>query len=147
MATGISLSKALQIANGRTSILYALISIGVLGFFLVSTNSRAETGTPSATYNSESSEKDSVHTSAVHSYESEALRANDALLITEVKRALADDGVTAHRAVVVDCDHGTIVLGGIVGSPADAQHAARISGEVDGVVAVKNELKWPKDWE
>ena len=97
-------------------------------------------------FNFESSKRDSVDTSAVHNYESQALRANDALLITEVKKALADDGVTAYRAVVVDCDHGTILLSGVVGSPADARHAARVAGEVDGVVAVKNELKWPQHW-
>jgi hyperosmotically inducible periplasmic protein len=90
-----------------------------------------------------STEQDSVHSSTIHNYQSEADRANDALLITEVKAALADDGVTADRAVVVDCDHGTISLNGVVGSFADAQRAAAITRNVDGVVAVRNELKWP----
>jgi osmotically-inducible protein OsmY len=98
---------------------------------------------PVATYNFNSSEKDSVHVSTVHNYESEADRANDALLITEVKKALADDGVTANRAVVVDCDHGTVSLDGIVGSAADARRAATVARNVEGVVAVKNNLKWP----
>jgi osmotically-inducible protein OsmY len=99
---------------------------------------------PSGTYSYKSSELDSVHTSSVHNYASEADRANDALLITEVKKALDDDGVTAYRAVVVDCDHGTIVLNGVVGSSAAAQHAAAVARDVDGVVAVKNELRWPR---
>jgi osmotically-inducible protein OsmY len=64
------------------------------------------------------------------------------LLITEVKRALADVGVTAYRAGVVDCDHRTILLNGIIGSSADAQRAATIARDVDGVIAVKNNLKW-----
>ena len=147
MPTGISLSKALKVAYHRASALPGLMTTALIGCILVSASSLAEAGTPSTTFNFESSERDSVDTSAVHNYESQALRANDALLITEVKKALADDGVTAYRAVVVDCDHGTILLSGIVGSPADARHAARVAGEVDGVVAVKNELKWPQHWE
>ena len=63
---------------------------------------------------------DAVVESTLHNYQSEADRANDALLITEVKHALANDGVTAHRAVVVDCDQGTVLLSGIVGSSEDA---------------------------
>ena len=84
-----------------------------------------------------------MHTSTIHNYQSEAERANDALLITEVKKALADEGVAAYRAVVVDCDHGTVSLDGVVGSSADAQQAATIAYNVDGVVSVKNNLKWP----
>jgi hyperosmotically inducible protein len=66
----------------------------------------------------------------------------DALLITEVKTALANDGVTDGHAVVVDCDHGTVLLAGAIGSAADAQHAVVVASRVDGVVAVKNHLKW-----
>ena len=95
-----------------------------------------------STTNSSSEEQDQVHTSAVHNYQSAADRANDALLITEVKKALADDGVVAYRAVVVDCDHGSISLNGVVDSAGDAQHAAAVARGVDGVVAVKNDLKW-----
>jgi len=98
---------------------------------------------PTTTYSFKSSEQDSVHTSTIHNYQSEAERANDALLITEVKKALADEGVAAYRAVVVDCDHGTVSLDGVVGSSADAQQAATIAYNVDGVVSVKNNLKWP----
>jgi len=45
---------------------------------------------------------------------SSAERANDALLITEVKNALADDGVAHDVAIVVDCDHGKILLSGVM---------------------------------
>jgi hypothetical protein len=125
---------------GLAVLLAAALTVGIL----FSGDSRAQEATPPGNYSFKSSESDSVHTSSVHNYQSEADRANDALLITEVKRALAEDGVTAYRAVVVDCDHGTVVLNGVVGSPADAQHAAAVAGDVDGVVAVKNELKWPR---
>lgn len=95
-----------------------------------------------STYNSKSSVQDHLHTSAIHNYQSEADRANDALLITEVKRALADDGVAAYRAVVVDCDHGSVLLSGIVASAEDAHHAAAVARSVDGVMTVRNVPKW-----
>jgi osmotically-inducible protein OsmY len=110
---------------------------------LLATSSWAQDVHASQTYNSKSSEVDSVHASTVHNYESSAVRANDALLITEVKTALADDGVTIHRAVVIDCDHGVVSLAGIVGSPDDAEHAGDVARDVPGVVAVKNNLRWP----
>jgi osmotically-inducible protein OsmY len=97
---------------------------------------------PVSTYQSHSSEEDHAHSDATHRYSSEADRAKDALLITEVKTALANDGVTDGHAVVVDCDHGTVLLTGAVGSSADAQHAVAVASRVDGVVAVKNHLKW-----
>ncbi len=97
---------------------------------------------PVATYQSHSSEEDHAHSEATHRYSSEADRAKDALLITEVKTALANDGVTDGHAVVVDCDHGTVLLAGAIGSAADAQHAVAVASSVDGVVAVKNHLKW-----
>jgi osmotically-inducible protein OsmY len=119
-----------------------LLMAFVIGFLSV-VSVYAQEVPPTTTYSFKSSEQDSVHTSTIHNYQSEAERANDALLITEVKKALADDGVAAYRAVVVDCDHGTVSLDGVVGSSADAQRAANIAHNVDGVVAVKNNLKWP----
>jgi hypothetical protein len=59
---------------------------------------------PVATYQSHSLEEDHAHSEATHHYSSEADRAKDALLITEVKTVLASDGVTDGHAVVVDCD-------------------------------------------
>jgi hypothetical protein len=97
---------------------------------------------PSSGYQFHSSEEDHAHTDATHRYSSEADRANDALLITEVKTALADDGVADGHAVVVDCDHGVVHLAGVVASAADAQHAVAVASNVDGVVAVRNDLKW-----
>ena len=141
MAINIGQSAAFNISR-RTPL--RVLSTTVLIVSIVSAAGlRAQEATPSATYNFKHSEQDSVHTSSVHNYNSEAVRANDALLITEVKKALADDGVTTGRAVAVYCDHGTVLLSGVVGSPADAQHAAAVARAVDGVIAVKNELKWP----
>jgi BON domain len=97
---------------------------------------------PVSNYQFHSSEEDHAHIDTTHRYSSEADRANDALLITEVKTALADDGVIDGHAVVVDCDHGVVHLAGAVGSAADAQHAIAVASRVDGVVAVKNDLKW-----
>jgi osmotically-inducible protein OsmY len=77
-----------------------------------------------------------------HHYQSAADRANDALLITEVKSALAQDGVADDSPVVVDCDHGKILLSGVMKSPEDAKRAGKIAASAAGVVAVKNQLTW-----
>ena len=77
-----------------------------------------------------------------HHYQSPADRANDALLITEVKSALAEDGVAEDSPIVVDCDHGKILLSGIMKSAQDAQHAGNIAANAPGVAGVKNQLTW-----
>jgi len=119
-----------------------LMLVALVGTLPLRAGVEAQERVPSASYNYHLSKQDSVHTARVHNYESEAIRANDALLITEVKAALAHDGVTDYRAVVVDCDHCTVLLNGVVGSSADARRAAMVARNVDGVVGVKNELKW-----
>jgi osmotically-inducible protein OsmY len=86
----------------------------------------------------------SVQTSAGHHYQSPAERANDDLLITEVKSDLAEDGVADDQPVAVDCDHGKIRLSGVIGSAEDARHAGDIAAGAPGVVAVVNSLTWPK---
>jgi osmotically-inducible protein OsmY len=87
-------------------------------------------------------EHDSASLEGHHHYNSEAERANDALLKTEVKTSLADDGVAEDSAVVVDCDHGKILLSGVMKSAEDAKHAGDIAARAPGVVAVKNQLTW-----
>ena len=79
---------------------------------------------------------------AEHHYNSPAERANDALLITEVKSALAEDGVTDNYPVAVDCDHGKVLLSGVVRSARDAKHAGDIAAAAQGVTGVKNQLTW-----
>jgi len=85
---------------------------------------------------------DSANLDAHHHYQSSADRANDALLIVEVKSALADDGVAEGSPIVVDCDHGKILLSGVMKSAEDARHAGNIAARAPGVIAVKNQLTW-----
>ena len=85
---------------------------------------------------------ESVTLEAHHHYQSAADRANDALLITEVKSALAEDGVAKDSAIVVDCDHGKILLSGVMRSARDAKRAGNIAAGAPGVVAVRNQLTW-----
>jgi len=87
-------------------------------------------------------ENDKVKTSAEHLYNSPAERANDDLLITEVKSSLAEKGISDNYPVEVDCDHGTIQLSGVVASADDAKKAESIAMSTDGVVGVKNKLTW-----
>jgi len=85
-----------------------------------------------------------VQTSGSHHYQNAAERAQDALLITEVKSELAKDGVADDQPVAVDCDHGKIRLSGVIGSAEDAHHAGSIAAGAPGVVAVQNQLTWRK---
>ena len=96
----------------------------------------------SAESSSVTREHDSASLEGHHHYNSEAERANDALLKTEVKTSLADDGVAEDSAVVVDCDHGKILLSGVMKSAEDAKHAGDIAARAPGVIAVKNQLTW-----
>ena len=97
-----------------------------------------------ATVNNQSMtvEHDKVRTSAEHLYNSPAERANDDLLITEVKSSLAEQGISDRYPVEVDCDHGTIQLSGVVASADDARQAQSIAMNTRGVVGVKNKLTW-----
>ncbi|MGC1676998.1 MAG: BON domain-containing protein [Candidatus Binataceae bacterium] len=97
-------------------------------------------GTPAATR--KTSQEEHVHSATTHTYSSETARANDALLITEVKSALANSGVTANQAVVVDCDHGTVTLAGAVASASAAHQAVEIASAVQGVKGVNSKLTW-----
>ena len=87
-------------------------------------------------------EKDKASTVQHHHYNSPAERAEDALCITQVKAALADDDISNDYPVEVDCDHGTIRLTGVVGSADEAKEAEQIALQTDGVVGVKNNLTW-----
>jgi len=77
-------------------------------------------------------ERDRVRTSAEHHYNSPAERANDDLLITEVKSTLAERGISDGYPVEVDCDHGTIQLSGVVASADDARAAEAIALKTRG---------------
>jgi len=98
--------------------------------------------TKSADSNSVTTDNDSVSLEAHHHYQSAADRANDALLITEVKSALADDGVVDDSPIIVDCDHSKILLTGVMKSAEDVKRAGNIAASAAGVVTVKNQLTW-----
>jgi osmotically-inducible protein OsmY len=95
-----------------------------------------------ATNRSLNVENDQVRTAEEHHYNSPAERANDDLLITEVKSSLARQGISDGYPVVVDCDHGTIELSGVVSSADDARAAQAIALNTKGVVGIKNKLTW-----
>ena len=87
-------------------------------------------------------EHDTVQSSAAHHYNSPAERANDALIITEVKTSLADQGITDRYPVAVDCDHGAVQLTGVVASADAAKQAVTLAQNIQGVTDVKNQLTW-----
>ena len=116
-----------------------------VGFALaISAHAQQRMAAPSneITTSSKSVEHDSVQSSAEHHYNSPAERANDDLIITEVKTSLADKNISDRYPVVVDCDHGTVQLTGVVASANDAKQATILAQNISGVVAVKNQLTW-----
>ena len=131
----------------------AIVICGLTGSMLV-TNVNAQQQMPAATVvvpsgtpelstgKSLDVEHDKVQTSAEHHYNSPAERANDDLLITEVKSSLADQGISDGYPVEVDCDHGTIQLSGVVASAEDARTAEALALNTRGVVGVQNKLTW-----
>lgn len=133
-----------KLASGPKSIRLVVVAavIGTLaGTQMFSGQIQAQEG-QSAQSSSLSTDHDSVSIDAHHHYQSPADRAHDALLITEVESALADNGVADGSPLIVDCDHGKILLTGVMKSAADAKRAASIAAAAPGVVAVKNELTW-----
>lgn len=96
---------------------------------------------PVVTHSSLDVQKDAAANVGHHHYNSDAERAQDDLLITEVKSALAEDDISNGYPVEVDCDHGTITLSGLVASAEDVHDAAEDAAEVRGVVGVRNLLK------
>ncbi len=102
----------------------------------------AQEQTTKSASNSLGVEQERLSTVGKHHYNSPAERAQDDLLITEVKSALSADGVARGHAVEVDCDHGKIRLSGAVDSATDAKHAEQIAAMVQGVIGVDNRLIW-----
>jgi osmotically-inducible protein OsmY len=127
--------------NRKRTAVATLAIASLIGGGLLAVNARAEPGSPDSS-NSASREHDSVNVTGEHHYNSPAERAHDDLLITEVKSALARDGVTDNYPVAVDCDHGKILLSGVVKSARDAKHAGDLAAAAQGVTGVKNQLTW-----
>jgi osmotically-inducible protein OsmY len=115
--------------------LIAILAVG--GFVAVAANAEEPASSKSL-----SVEQEHLKTVQKHHYDSPADRAQDALLITEVKSVLAEDGVADGHAVEVDCDHGRVRLSGAVDSAADAKHAEQLASSVQGVSGVDNRLIW-----
>src|SRR5271168_3649291 len=113
----------------------------LIGGGLLASSARSDPGASDSS-NAASRENDRVSVKAEHHYNSPAERAHDDLLITEVKSALAHDGVGDGYLVAVDCDHGKILLSGVVKSARDAKHAGDIAAAAQGVTGVKNQLTW-----
>jgi BON domain len=88
-------------------------------------------------------QKMTAHHVGNHKYDSPADQANDALLITEVKSALANADLGQPYAITVDADHGTVILTGEVPSHASAGQIYQIASQCDGVKAVQSHLDWP----
>ena len=93
------------------------------------------------THSDVSLQKDSASSIGHHHYNNDAERAQDDLLITEVKSVLAEDGISNGYPVEVDADHGTVTLSGVVATRDDVREAALDAADVDGVVAVRNQLR------
>jgi osmotically-inducible protein OsmY len=122
-------------------VLMAAVAGTLVGTQMLAIQARAEDG-KSAESSSVTTDNESATLEGHHHYQSPADRANDALLITEVKSALAEDGVANDSPIVIDCDHGKILLSGIMRSAQDAKRAGSIAASASGVVAVKNQLTW-----
>src|SRR5580704_10095871 len=123
----------------RTAVSAFAIALLIGG--MLTSNARSEPGVTDSS-NSVSRENDKVNVKAEHHYNSPAERANDDSLITEVKSALAHDGVGEGYLIAVDCDHGKILLSGVVKSAGDAKHAGDIAAAAEGVTAVNDQLTW-----
>jgi osmotically-inducible protein OsmY len=128
------------VQTGRIRTALAIFASAAL-IGLLATFASADPSAPDSS-NSVSREHDSVNVATEHHYNSPAERANDAMLITEVKSALADDGVADNHVVAVDCDHGKVMLSGVVESAQDAKHAGEVAAAAPGVTGVKNQLTW-----
>ena len=97
------------------------------------------------THSSVSLDTDSASSVGHHHYNSDAERAQDDLLITEVKSTLANKGISNGYPVEVDADHGTVTLSGVVASADQVTMAGKEAAAVPGVVAVKNKLQTHRD--
>jgi osmotically-inducible protein OsmY len=90
------------------------------------------------------SENLSAHSEQHTVYNTPAERANDALIITEVKSALANDGVAEGYPITVAADHGVVTLTGVLGSGQDVAHAIELARSCDGVKNIQSRLTTEK---
>jgi hypothetical protein len=88
-------------------------------------------------------QKMTAHHVGDHHYDSAADEANDALLITEVKSAVANARLEQPYAITVDADHGTVILTGEVTNHESASRIYQIASQCEGVKAIQSHLDWP----
>ncbi|HEX5128672.1 MAG TPA: BON domain-containing protein [Usitatibacter sp.] len=67
--------------------------------------------------------------------------ANDAVINSKVKTALAADEIVKAHNIDADTVRGVVTLNGNVKGPAERAQAIRIARGVDGVVEVRDNLK------
>ena len=127
--------------NRKRTAVATLAIASLIGGGMLAVNARAQSGSSDSS-SSESRAHESVNVTGEHHYNSPAERAHDDLLITEVKSALARDGVADNHPVAVDCDHGKILVSGVVESAQAAKHAGDVAAAAQGVTGVKNQLSW-----
>ena len=118
--------------------LAASLSLAASVVFAGSQNTSEEPGS----WNIES-ENMTAHHFDQHHYSSPAEEAQDALLITEVKSAIAKADIGPLYALTVDADHGTVSLTGEAADRATAERIKDIASQVEGVKAVRNQIDWP----
>ena len=124
---------------------FSTTSIAVLAVVFCARVAIAQDQSPNVSTNaSVKSQEMSAHSEQHTTYATPADRANDALLITEVKTALANDGVTDGYPITVGADHGLVVLTGVLGSQDDIQHAISVARSADGVKSVQSRLTMEK---
>ena len=70
---------------------------------------------------------------------------DDAAISAAVKTKLASDKVATLTSVDVDTVNGTVYLNGTVSDAAAKQRAASLARQVDGVVAIENNLQTRTD--
>jgi hyperosmotically inducible periplasmic protein len=121
---------------GSLAVAFAVAALSLTIMAQPST-ARAKSGVDNETVGQENL---SAESTATHHYASPAERAQDALLIVEVKTAIADEGLADDYPLTVDADHGRVTLTGVLASPQDVHRAVTLAAGIDGVKGVNNRL-------
>jgi osmotically-inducible protein OsmY len=121
---------------GSLAVAFAVAALSLTIMAQPST-ARAQSGVDNETVRQENL---SAESTATHHYASPAERAQDALLIVEVKTAIADEGLADDYPLTVDADHGRVTLTGVLASPQDVHRAVTLAAGIDGVKGINNRL-------
>jgi hypothetical protein len=121
---------------GSLAVAFAVAALSLTIMAQPST-ARAQSGVDNETVRQENL---SAESTATHHYASPAERAQDALLIVEVKAAIAEEGLADDYPLTVDADHGRVTLTGVLASPQDVHRAVTLAAGIDGVKGVNNRL-------